>query len=190
MKSSLKATHAIKGNSKEVSQPGERLPEHKEGWRQEPRPCSPMKAATAQKTQVYLPSRSMNAQKSDRITDPDVAKAFKYYAQYPGVMQGSQEGKRAKLWGPRAHFGANISMKIASLSNFKNYQNVDLECTKKLPELSKKPACEYSLSPCSLPVRTLNGLLCFCREERGLISCTAAGECTVLHVGKYFKQGY
>ena len=31
MKSSLKATHAIKGNSKEVSQPGERLPEHKEG---------------------------------------------------------------------------------------------------------------------------------------------------------------
>ena len=27
-------------------------------------------------------------------------------------MQGSQEGKRAKLWGPRAHFGANISMKI------------------------------------------------------------------------------
>ena len=28
-------------------------------------------------------------------------------------MQGSQEGKRAKLWGPRAHFGANISMKIA-----------------------------------------------------------------------------
>ena len=31
-------------------------------------------------------------------------------------MQGSQEGKRAKLWGPRAHFGANISMKIAVLS--------------------------------------------------------------------------
>ena len=38
--------------------------------------------------------------------------AFKYYAQYPGAMQGSQEGKSAKLWGPRAHFGANISMKI------------------------------------------------------------------------------
>ena len=37
-----------------------------------------------------------------------------YVAQYPGVMQGSQEGKRAKLWGPRAHFGANISMKIVS----------------------------------------------------------------------------
>ena len=49
MKSSLKATHAIKGNSKEVSQPGERLPEHKEGWRQEPRPCSATKAGTAQK---------------------------------------------------------------------------------------------------------------------------------------------
>ena len=30
-------------------------------------------------------------------------------------MQGSQEGKRAKLWGPRAHFGANISMKIIKL---------------------------------------------------------------------------
>ena len=29
-------------------------------------------------------------------------------------MQGSQEGKHAKLWGPRAHFGANILMKIAS----------------------------------------------------------------------------
>ena len=27
-------------------------------------------------------------------------------------MQGSQEGKRSKLWSPRAHFGANISMKI------------------------------------------------------------------------------
>ena len=29
MKSSLKATHAKKGNSKEVSQPGERLPKHR-----------------------------------------------------------------------------------------------------------------------------------------------------------------
>ena len=29
-------------------------------------------------------------------------------------MQGSQEGKRAKLWGPHAHFGANTSMKIFS----------------------------------------------------------------------------
>ena len=65
-----------------------------------------------QKTQVYMPSRGMNAQKSHLISDPDVDKAFKYHAQYPGVMQGSQEGKRAKLWGPRAHFGANISMKI------------------------------------------------------------------------------
>ena len=26
----------------------------------------------------------------DLISDPDVGKAFKYYAQYPGVMQGSQ----------------------------------------------------------------------------------------------------
>ena len=31
MKSSLKATQAMKGNSKEVSQTDERLPEHKEG---------------------------------------------------------------------------------------------------------------------------------------------------------------
>ena len=46
------------------------------------------------------------------ISDPDVGKAFKYYPQYPGVMRGSQEGKRAKLWGPRVHFGANISIKI------------------------------------------------------------------------------
>ena len=30
-------------------------------------------------------------------------------------MQESQEGKRCKLWGPRAHFGANISMKIIQL---------------------------------------------------------------------------
>ena len=57
-----------------------------------------------QKTQVYMPSRGMNAQKSDLKSDLDVGKTFKYHAQYPGVMQGSQEGKRAKLWGPRAHF--------------------------------------------------------------------------------------
>ena len=31
MKSSLKATHAVKGDSKEVSQLDEQLPEHKEG---------------------------------------------------------------------------------------------------------------------------------------------------------------
>ena len=61
-------------------------------------------------------SQGMNAQKSDLISDPDVGKAFKYHAQYPRVMQGSQKGKRAKLWGPRAHFGANISMKIVSKS--------------------------------------------------------------------------
>ena len=61
LKSSLKATNAIKVNSKEVSRPGERLPEHKEGWRKEPRPCSATKAGTALKTQVYMPSRDMNA---------------------------------------------------------------------------------------------------------------------------------
>ena len=65
----------------------------------------------AKNASVYALS---NAQQSDLISDPDVCKAFKYYPQYPEVMQGSQEGKRAKLWGLRAHFGANISMKIAS----------------------------------------------------------------------------
>ena len=30
-------------------------------------------------------------------------------------MQGSQEGKSAKLWGPRAHFGANISLERVTL---------------------------------------------------------------------------
>ena len=30
------------------------------------------------------------------MSDPDVGKGFKYYAQYSGVMQGSQEGKREK----------------------------------------------------------------------------------------------
>ena len=52
-------------------------------------------------------------------------------------MQGSQEGKRAKSWGPRAHFGANISMKITGklgvegfaasngwLESFKRTQNI------------------------------------------------------------------
>ena len=54
MKSILKATHAIKGNLKEVSQPGERLPEHQEGWRPEPRPLL-SDERTAQKTEVYAP---------------------------------------------------------------------------------------------------------------------------------------
>ena len=36
---------------------------------------------------------SIYAWKKDLISDPDVGKAFKYHAQYPGVMQGSQEGK-------------------------------------------------------------------------------------------------
>ena len=49
-----------------------------------------------QKTQVYMPSRGMNAWKSDLKSDTDVGKTFKYHAQYPGVMQGFQEGKRAK----------------------------------------------------------------------------------------------
>ena len=59
-----------------------------------------------------MPSRGMNAKKSDLTNVPELGKAFKYYAQYPGVMQGSQEGKRAKLWRPRDHFGTNISMNI------------------------------------------------------------------------------
>ena len=89
MKSSLKATHAIKGNSKEVLQSGERLPEHKQGWRQEPRPCSATKAGTAQKhASIYaLSGHERKAQKSDLISDPDVGKAFKYYARYPGYVQ-------------------------------------------------------------------------------------------------------
>ena len=87
-----------------------------------------------QKTQVYMPSRGMNAQKSHLISDPDVDKAFKYHGQYPGVMQGSQERKCAKLWGPRAHFGANISMKILSKKPFNH-------CTWEISILSyPKPA--------------------------------------------------
>ena len=34
-------------------------------------------------------------------------------------MQGSQEGKRAKLWGLRANFGADISMKIMIIISIK-----------------------------------------------------------------------
>ena len=52
MKSILKATHAIKGNLKEVSQQGERLPEHQEGWRREPQPLL-SDERTAQKTEAY-----------------------------------------------------------------------------------------------------------------------------------------
>ena len=43
-----------------------------------------------------------------------VMAATELLRRFPGIMQGSQEGKLAKLWGQRAHFGANISMKIAS----------------------------------------------------------------------------
>lgn len=42
----------------------------------------------------------------------DDGKALKYYAQCPGVLQGSQEKKRATLWDRCDHFGANIPMKI------------------------------------------------------------------------------
>ena len=66
----------------------------------------------AKNASIYALSGHERIEKSELISDPDVGKTFKYHAQYPGVMQGSQEGKRAKLWGPRAHFGANISMKI------------------------------------------------------------------------------
>ena len=113
MKFSLKATHAIKGNSKEVSQPGERLPEVRKdgdkslGHAERRKPERQTKNAS-----IYMPSPGMNAQKSNLISDPVVGKAFKYFAQYLGVMQGSQEGKRAKSWGLRTHFGTNISMKI------------------------------------------------------------------------------
>ena len=60
-----------------------------------------------QKTKGYdLSGHERMSQRSDD------SKALKYYVQCPGVMQGSQEGKRATLCGPRAHFGANIPMKI------------------------------------------------------------------------------
>ena len=67
----------------------------------------------AKNASIYALSGHERIQKSDLISDPDVGKTFKYHAQYIGVMRGSQEGKRAKLWGPRTHFGANISTKIA-----------------------------------------------------------------------------
>ena len=55
-----------------------------------------------QKTKVY----DLSGHECIRECSDD-GKALKYCAQYPGVMQESQEGKRANLWGPRAHFGAN-----------------------------------------------------------------------------------
>ena len=63
---------------------------------------SSLRGGGGQKTQVYMPSRGMNAWKSDLMSDPDVGKTFKYHAQHPGVMQG----------GPRANFRANILMKM------------------------------------------------------------------------------
>ena len=60
-----------------------------------------------QETKVYdLSGHERIRQRSDD------SKALKYYAQCPGVMQGSQEKKRATLWDPCDHFGANIPMKI------------------------------------------------------------------------------
>ena len=38
-----------------------------------------------------------------------------YYLFYYRVSKKKKRKKRAKLWGPRAHFGANISMKIADI---------------------------------------------------------------------------
>ena len=43
-------------------------------------------------------------------------------------MQGSQEGKRAKLWGPRAHFGANTSVKILYISWLSFSVSLSLSC--------------------------------------------------------------
>ena len=113
MKSSLKATHAIKGNSKEVSQPGERLTEHKEGWRQEPRPCSATKPERHKKGKIICPLGAWTHRKAIWSVILMLAKHLNTTLNILGVMQGSQEGKRAKLWGPCAHFGANISMKIS-----------------------------------------------------------------------------
>ena len=68
-----------------------------------------------QKTKVYV----LSGQERIRQRSDD-GKALKYCAQYPGVMQGTQEGKRANLWGPCAHFGANIPMKIGHKNNNNN----------------------------------------------------------------------
>ena len=53
-----------------------------------------------------MPSRGMNAWNSYLM----LAKNLNTTRNTQGVTQGSQKGKRANLWGPRAHFGANISM--------------------------------------------------------------------------------
>ena len=87
----------------EVSLLGERLPGHQEGWQQEPWLCSATKEWKHEIT-LLLGARNIREQPKD-------AKAFKCYAQYP-VMQGSQEGKRADLWGLRAQLGVNIPMNI------------------------------------------------------------------------------
>ena len=65
-----------------------------------------MKERHKNKNQSIWPLRVWNIR-----PQPDNGNAFKYFGQYP-VMQGSKEGKRTNLWGPRTHFGANIPMKI------------------------------------------------------------------------------
>ena len=90
----------------EVSQLGKQLPEHQEKWRQQPWPCSAMKERHKNKNQSIWPLRAWNIR-----PQPDNGNAFRCFRQYP-VMQGSKEGKRNNLWGPRTHFGANIPMKI------------------------------------------------------------------------------
>ena len=44
----------------EVSQPGEQLPEHQEGWRQQPRPCSETKERHKTKNQSIWPLGAWN----------------------------------------------------------------------------------------------------------------------------------
>ena len=84
-------------------------------------------AGEGQKTKVY----DLSEHECIRQCSDD-GKALKYYAQYPGVMQESQEGKRANLWGPRAHFGANIPMKITRHWNFPEY------CSRRSSEDAKR----------------------------------------------------
>ena len=55
-----------------------------------------------------MPSRGMNAKNSDLM----LTKHLNSTLNTQGKKQGSQEEKRANLWGPRAHFLANMSMKI------------------------------------------------------------------------------
>ena len=76
-----------------------------------------------QKTKVYV----LSGQERIRQRSDD-GKALKYCAQYPGFMQGSQEGKRANLWGPCAQFGAIIPMKIGHNHKFIQYITILYRC--------------------------------------------------------------